>query len=1004
MRRLAIIVLLSAFPLMCELLPIRTYTTADGLAADHIDSIAADSRGFLWFSTREGLSRFDGYRFMNYGVEEGLPHAIVSALIETRSGEYFVGTARGLSRINPTGQGARFTTYAPEHEAAQNYVTALRQVRSGRILCATRKGLFEWGGDRLRRVDFVLPSEIQDIAEDPSGDVWLATAAGIHVLRGGAVVRTLTQTDGLPGDAVYALLLDSKGRMWAATSGGLTMITQRLDGVWNLAKVYSDKAGLAGSFATSLVESADGTLWVGTNEGITRLDIHDDEPRLLRNLRREQGLSDRQINALATDQAGNVWAGTGGAGVMRIDRLGFTTYREQDGLPTDRVWSVFEDRAGELMALTITGRGKKAVGILDGTRFRSVFPKPFNGHATWVPNRILLQSRSGEWWAATNQGLCRFAAMKAADLDGKEPKTCYGRDTTIFQVFEDSKGGIWAAAQPNDRRLGDQLMRWDSGTNAIFTFPSPRIPGGPTDDIANAFAEDRQGNIWIGLARGGLYRYNGRTFDYFQKNDGAPGGTIHALLCTESGLWIGSYGGGLGRIENTAAERPQIEIYNTARGLASNTVHSIVEDRQGRIYAGTGKGVDCLDPKTGHIRHFSSANGLAYGVLTSAVRDRSGSIWFATTQGLSRLTPTPDRPPAKPRVLITDLRIGGAIYPLSQLGETRLSHLELKPSQNQLQVEFVGIDYEPGDIVRYSYKLDGANTDWSPPRGQHSVNYAALQGGRYRFLVKAVTSEGAESATPAEIDFTVLPPLWRRWWFESLAVALAIALVLAAHRYRVTQMVNLERMRTAIATDLHDDIGASLSQIAILSEVARVNGNGQGRPGEPLERVATLARELVDSMGDIVWSIRSEPRGMDSLIRRMREFALDLLGSLGIDIELQTPPIAESVHLSLQERRQLFLIFKECIHNVARHSGCTAVKTELKVLEREIVLIVEDNGSGLNPVERPPGSTGGNGIPGMRLRAESLGGSMQFTSKPGEGCTVVIRIPSRRGIFAKASL
>ena len=148
-----------------------------------------------------------------------------------------------------------------------------------------------------------------------------------------------------------------------------------------------------------------------------------------------------------------------------------------------------------------------------------------------------------------------------------------------------------------------------------------------------------------------------------------------------------------------------------------------------------------------------------------------------------------------------------------------------------------------------------------------------------------------ESATPAEIDFTVLTPVWRRWWFLTLALAVAIALVFAGHRYRVTQMVNLERMRTAIATDLHDDIGASLSQIAILSEVARV-----GRPSEPLERVAALARELVDSMSDIVWSIRSEPHGMDSLIRRMREFALDLLATQGIDFELKTPQTGETVH------------------------------------------------------------------------------------------------------------
>jgi signal transduction histidine kinase len=222
--------------------------------------------------------------------------------------------------------------------------------------------------------------------------------------------------------------------------------------------------------------------------------------------------------------------------------------------------------------------------------------------------------------------------------------------------------------------------------------------------------------------------------------------------------------------------------------------------------------------------------------------------------------------------------------------------------------------------------------------------------------------------------------------------------------------VSLERIRTTIATDLHDDIGASLSQIAILSEVARVNANGEGRANghghaaEPLERVAVLARELVDSMSDIVWSIRSEAHGMESLIRRMREFAIDLLSSQGIDFELRTPPLGKNVELSLQARRQVFLIFKECIHNAARHSRCTAVVAELKIADREAVLTIEDNGTGLRQEDKTVGARselpGGTGIPNMRRRSQELGGRMQLTSKPGEGCCVEIRFPMRRGPFA----
>jgi ligand-binding sensor domain-containing protein/signal transduction histidine kinase len=989
--------------LWAELLPIRAYTTADGLASDHVDGIVADSRGFLWFCTREGLTRFDGYRFVSYGTADGLAHGVVTGVVETRAGDYLVGTMRGISKIS-AGGGARFTTLAPNRDPAANRVSAIRQTRDGRIWCAISKGLYELSKDgSFERRELKLPTvgdDIEDIAEDDRGGLWVATSAGIFVLDDRGVVRTLTKADGMPGSWVNTLLRDSAGRIWAGIRGGLAMFRRQASGEWKVEQAYSTQNGLAGGAVYTLAESSDGVLWVGTGWGISRVALGDGEPRLLGSLGREQGLTDRQINSLAEDQAGNMWAATEGAGVMRINRMGFTTYREQDGLPADRVFSLLEDRAGELAAVTVVGKpGVRSVDLFDGARFHSVMPAVFNGSATWGWDRVLLQSRSGEWWAATQQGLCRLGAVKAQELDRKKSEACYGTGL-VFRLFEDSKGGIWASLQTDHGDHSDELLRWDPGTKEALIFP-PRVPGQRSDDLVSAFTEDRQGNIWMGLYKGGLYRYDGRQMRYFQRSDGVPGGSIQALLADAGGVWIGSNGGGLGRLTDTASDRLKIDVYNTARGLASNIILCLVEDRQGLVYAGTGRGLDRLDPKTGHIRHYTSADGLAHGDFTSALLDRSGSLWFATKQGLSRLTLAAERATAAPRVLITDLRIGGGAYPVSQLGATRLAPPELKPSENQLQVDFVGIDWEAGDTLRYSYQLEGADTAWSAPRTQPSVNFAALAGGTYRFRVKALTSEGVESTTPAEIDFTVLPPVWRRWWFESLAVALAAALVFAAHRYRVAQVVSLERMRTAIATDLHDDIGASLSQIAILSEVARVGGNGAERPDEPLERVAALARELVESMGDIVWSIRSEPQGMDSLVRRMREFAIDLLASQGVEFVLRAPELGDQAVLSLQGRRELFLIFKECIHNAARHSGCTAVTAELRVTDREVTLTVSDNGQGLTNGRRAPGWPGGTGIQNMRKRAEGLGGRMEVTSQG--GVTVEVHLPRKRFSVARVS-
>ncbi len=993
---------------VAEHLPIRTYTTADGLPADQVQRISIDSRGFVWFSTPEGLSRFDGYRFVNFGVEEGLAHRDAQAFLETRSGGTFIGTPRGLCEFHNSGERSRFITHLPnvnEATSAENDVTALLESSSGGIWCGTPRGLFEFSKGKFRRQALPDPPagwkgiEINDLAEDPCGKLWLGTTSGIYVLTKDGSAQRITPRGSFPGD--YAnVLLPAGGKMWAGTRGGLVRLRDGCSGgPAGVERIYPAEVALN---AIALAKGSDGALWVGTGTGLVRLRARSgSENESIEKWTRAQGLADRSIFALASGKSGNVWAGTEGGGVMNIQPGGFTTFNEQDGLRSDRVWSVFEDRAGRLVAVTAAeDQSKWRLNIFDGEKFRSQpAPKVFAEHSTWGSDRILLQSRSGEWWAASSRGLCRYAAGTTESLAGRAPEQCFLSSETVFQVFEDSKGRIWASSQARPGLpTWDRLMRWDPATREFAAFDD--FPHEAS--LIRAFAEDRAGNIWMGEWGGGLFRYDGHHFSHFDSKDGVPRGTVFSLLTdSRGGLWIAGMGG-LAWIEDPAAARLQVRTFLRADGLSSNTVRAVVEDNAGYIYAATGTGVDRLNPHTGRFKHFSAADGLQRGETESAIRDRAGQIWFATTLGLSRLAPVDARTSAAPSVLITSLQTGGVAFPISQRGEISISRIELEPSRNQLQVEFAGFSNEPEPNLRYSYRLEDSDAQWSTPRAQPLVNYAALAAGKYRFLVKAVDSDGQESDAPAEVDFVVLPPFWRRAWFEALALLAIASMVYFLHRYRVAQMVSLERMRTSIATDLHDDIGASLSQIAILSEVARAGVSQENRlPQESLQKVSRLARELVDSMSDIVWSIRADPDEWESLVRRMREFALDVLVSQGIDFELDAPPHRDQVHISLQARRQVFLIFKECIHNASRHSGCSAVHAELRVLDGEIALIVADNGRGMEAVDPPAvnGSAGGTGLPGMRRRAAALGGSIQFVSKPGEGCRISIRFPLRRGAF-----
>jgi signal transduction histidine kinase len=288
--------------------------------------------------------------------------------------------------------------------------------------------------------------------------------------------------------------------------------------------------------------------------------------------------------------------------------------------------------------------------------------------------------------------------------------------------------------------------------------------------------------------------------------------------------------------------------------------------------------------------------------------------------------------------------------------------------------------------------LVGANDEWSAPTDQRTINYASLLPGSYRFTVRAVTADGNISPTPAIINFRILPPLWQRWWFVTL-VLLTLGLGIATiYRYRVRRLIELERVRTRIATDLHDDIGASLSLIAMLSEVAqRQVPRGNPSVAEPLSSIATASRELVDSMSDIVWAVNPRKDRFSELVKRMRRFASDAFTSRDIALQFEAPD-DHDFKLGADARREIFFIVKEGVNNITRHSVCTEAAIILRVQGGSLLLEVRDNGKGFVPSQ----ANEGNGLANMRERARRLGGDFDVVTGNGHGTTLRLVVPLDR--------
>ncbi|MBZ5620811.1 MAG: ATP-binding protein [Acidobacteriia bacterium] len=980
-------------PLLAAEMPSRIYTTQDGLVRDDVRRIRRDSRGYLWFGTAEGLSIFDGYQFTNYTVNDGLPNRSVEDILETLSGEYWLATYRGLCRFDPKAAPERqFTPYPVTPGPFAEQVNVLIERRDRSIWFGTEGGLW-----RLRRDDgrisaerVRLPSPRGDaqrifaLREDGDGNLWAAASDGLYAIWRDA--RVTRFGDGVPeDDAFLDVLPDHQGRLWALNPHGVL----RIDPHPKIAADFIAHIYPMIPNPTALFESSDGKLWV-SSQGLYEFNPEAPERDALQRV--AQALGGDFLGSPEEDADHNLWVA--GPGALKVTRHGFTTYSTADGLKSLRFQALTEDRSGRFCPIANV-REVSTIHEFDGRRFTAVSPHlPSGFRYAWGDAQISFQDREGDWWIPTYNGVLRFAPpARIIDLAQARPKGIYTShdglpDQYVLRLFEDSRGDVWIGVWRGLalwRRSTGKLQAFSASDGLRYVQEQPPALGTP-----QALTEDRAGQIWLGFHPTGVARFRGGRFEYYSEGDGVPKGQIHTIYRDHAGrLWIGSSQGGVARIDDVTAGRPSFRSYTIEQGLSSNQVFTIVEDAAGRIYLGGGRGVDRLDPDSGSVRHFTAADGLPAVRVIYSHRDRTGALWFAGLTGLSRYVPEPD-PPARPQPpLIRSLRIAGNPSSISVLGESTISDLKLRSAQNNLQIEFSSLHFASGEVLRYQYRLEGADHDWNLPAGQRTVHYSSLSPGTYRFVVKAVNGEGLESAQHASVSFIILPPVWRQAWFVMLMACGLAATLYAGHRYRVRQLLHLERIRTRLASDLHDDIGSGLAEIAILTDVAEVQPVPAG--GDLIRRAGDRARQLREAMSDIVWSVDPQHGNLTDLIGRVRQSVFSLMESNGRRVIFEGPEggAAAGLPLAPDRARHVLLITKEALTNIVRHADASEVAVRLKLENRRLVLEVRDDGRGFDPA----GPHSGMGLRNLRRRAAESGGELMVESSPGQGARLTLSLP-----------
>jgi ligand-binding sensor domain-containing protein/two-component sensor histidine kinase len=953
--------LVSAPPITpAQKLPFKNYSTKDGLIHNNVRCLCQDSLGYLWVGTTEGISRFDGAAFSSYVLKQdtlssrsGPLGTYVNAFLEDREKTLWIGLNMngGLARFNRFDQTFTRYKFSPDSSSLSNWVNAVLQDVEGTIWIGTDDGLFRFEGGVFRRsyADVLGPSvPIQALYEDGHGTIWIATSLGLFQ-RGPKAGTELIHIDGLRGIQFNRLMEGKEGVLWIGTDDiGLIRLETLSHGgrpSFHFSS-YTTANGLPSNTVHDILLDDSGILWLATQAGLCKFDL---ATKQIVTYTTANGLPSDNLFSILQDQEKNIWMGSS-KGISKLTGETFANYGEVEGLPFEsslRMSSARDDKlwfVGNGGACYFKGGAFIVVEALRGGYILSVAVE-----------------KNGAVWFGTGDGATRWEKGKV--VSHYTSKNGLGADR-IHYVFQDSRGAMWFGHENGASRLYQ---------GKFCHFKSPLIVG---------IAEDRDSTLWFASWSNGIYKlpkaslWNG---DWTAVRIPIDIRT-RAIICDEENkLWIGTRLNGVYRYD---PESGSLMNYTTANGLSSNFVHSIFQDSKGDFWFGTTRGVNRFDGNK--MRQYSTRDGLAGDDVFCSVEDKQGYLWFATGTGISRYNRAQERAVyLPPPVHVTRFQIFGEEVPLRE-GTVLSAH------QHSVSFDYVGISFKDETQLRYQYCLRGLDQTWSELTERHFVNYTNLSPGEYTFEVRARNVDGVWSAQPAVFSFTIASPIWKRWWFLALSAVALAGLVISIYKYRINRLLGLERMRSRIATDLHDEIGTSLSSLALISEMTRRDTPPDSpRVSERLKSISETARRLVDTMHDIVWSIDPNKDTLEDIVLYMRQYAAEVLETKGIEFQFITPTDTKSLSLAMDVRHHLYLIFKEGINNIVRHSGCSRVDISVRLQQRKLIFEIKDNGCGFNRSE----IGAGNGLKNMRSRARAIRTALTIDTRPGEGTKIALEVP-----------
>ena len=974
---------------------LRNWDLDDGLLSTRVNAVARTADGYVWLATFNGVARFDGVRFVIFNSDNtpAFKDSRVASLLVDRAGVLCVGTYKGglLKRagdsfiatdLHAADGGWSVRALAQDAQGAicigtgggdlirlnqgqaemlskpaswtTNSVSRLVHDTNGRLWALAGGSLLTFDAGRWGWPAGVVPPAhaVQAIAPSSDGGLWVATLAGADSENSGA--RILKLKAGRweaelapypwPQDSarsrVRALHEDKQGRLWSGTAGRGVFFWSPA-GEW---QPLAAGAPLAQLDTLCLAEDEGGAIWIGTRTA----GVYQAWPRRV-TTRQVPGEADQsELVTVCAARDGSVWGGTDGAGVFRWQGRQTTRLGVEQGLSSPRVAALLEDRHTNL-------------------------------------------------WAGTYSGLCRLRGERF------EPVTeSPALRSATFALLEDQRGRLWAGT------LG-HVVCWEAGQATVYG----RSEGLPSARV-RALAEDAEGRIWAALQGAGFYRQEGARFKQYQPKAWSRGqpvqgwlgeGVISAMHWDREGaLWLATGGFGLYRLMNNLLDQWEWRI----DGLPSNHHLALLEDHTGNLWVSSENGIFGLskralnDYRRGQSPlltpwRLTPAEGLSHKVCSgigqpTAVQSADGRMWFPDGTALATFDPAAiphgarTRPPVLEEVIVDGVRLAPA-------GDGTLS---MKSGARTFDFHYTSPNILSPERLRFRYRLEGLAPEWIEAGDRRVASFNRLPPGRYQFSVMAAGPEGAWQQSTSRLPLEVIPRIHER---RPVQVAAALGLLCAVagsawgversrsrrrlERLKAQQAMDHERQR--IAGDIHDDLGAGLTEIIMLGDSLR-GGVWKTPPVEKVaQEISTHARTLTRAMDEVVWAINPRNDTLESFLSYLTKFAQDYLTKAGVRCRWDVPLEPPDMPLSAEARHHLYLAAKEAIHNIVKHAGASNVWIRFALQENGFTLEIEDNGKGFDTTNPP---ARGNGLINLHRRLNELRGQCQVESFPGKGTRV----------------